>query len=94
MLLFDAEHTRARAPIPCLIECLRDAFRGVGAVPPRQLHKVPGGAGDRLFLIMPGFDVEAQPQSSRSACFPTIVRVGWRPYRVCSWSFLIGAHQS
>jgi ornithine cyclodeaminase len=59
MLVLTAEKIRALAPMPCLIECLRKAFSTEYVVPLRQVAKVPGGAGERLFFSMPAFDLES-----------------------------------
>jgi alanine dehydrogenase len=56
VLFLTAQNVRALAPLPRLIECLRKAFGSNYAVPLRQVAKVPGGGGDRLFFSMPAFD--------------------------------------
>ena len=56
MLVLDSETIRTLAPMPQLIECLRDAFRVQGHVPTRQVVEIPGGPGERLLLSMPAFD--------------------------------------
>lgn len=58
MLILNAEQIRALASMSRLIECLRQAFRTECVAPARQVVKVPGGAGERLFLAMPAFDAE------------------------------------
>ena len=58
MLVLDAAAVRARAPLPKLIACLREAFLGGYVVPPRQVIDASGGAGKRLLLVMPAFDAK------------------------------------
>lgn len=53
--MLDADQVRARAPLPALVDCLEEAFRGRPDVPLRQVLTPPGGAGDRRFFIMPAF---------------------------------------
>lgn len=55
MRVIDAGEVRARAPLPALVDCLAEAFRGRTFVPLRQVLTPPGGAGDRHFFIMPAF---------------------------------------
>jgi ornithine cyclodeaminase len=56
MLVLNAEETRARAPMPRLIESLRQAFLSDCVAPLRQVVKVPGGSPERLLIAMPAFD--------------------------------------
>lgn len=56
MRVFDAAEILALAPMPRLIECLREAFRDPPNPPGRQMTPIPGGKGDRLLLSMPAFD--------------------------------------
>jgi ornithine cyclodeaminase len=56
MLVLNAEEVRARAPLPRLVDALRDAFAAECAAPPRQVIKLSGGNGERLALLMPAFD--------------------------------------
>ena len=60
MLVLSADEIRALAPMPRLIECLREAFRTECVVPLRQVAKMPGGTGERLFISMPAFDLEGR----------------------------------
>ncbi|MBM4220032.1 MAG: ornithine cyclodeaminase family protein [Gammaproteobacteria bacterium] len=55
MRVLNADQVRARAPLPALVDCLEEAFRGRPHVPLRQVLTPPGGAGDRRFFIMPAF---------------------------------------
>lgn len=55
MRVFGAEEIRRLAPMPRLIECLREAFASGYSAPARQVAAVPGGKGDRLLLYMPAF---------------------------------------
>ena len=55
MRVIDADEVLVRAPLPALVECLSEAFRGRPFVPLRQVLTPPGGAGDRHFFIMPAF---------------------------------------
>src|SRR5437868_9077302 len=73
MLVLNAEQIRALAPMPRLIECLREAFHAESFVPPRQVVKVPGGAGDRLFLAMPAFDLKGGGAVKLATLFPDSV---------------------
>jgi ornithine cyclodeaminase/alanine dehydrogenase-like protein (mu-crystallin family) len=70
MLLLTGEEIRAFAPMPRLIECLRKAFATEYIVPLRQVAKMPGGAGDRLFFSMPGFDQEGGTVIKLTTFFP------------------------
>lgn len=59
MLVLDAAAVRARAPLPKLIACLRQAFIDGCVAPPRQLVDASGGGADaRLLLVMPAFDAK------------------------------------
>ena len=55
MQVIDAEAVLARSPLPALVDCLEEAFRGRPFVPLRQVLTPPGGADDRHFFIMPAF---------------------------------------
>src|SRR5688572_26862501 len=70
MLVLNAEQIRAFAPMPVLIERLRAAFRSHCVVPPRQVARVPGGSGERLFLTMPAFDAEGAGAVKLVSYFP------------------------
>jgi alanine dehydrogenase len=70
MLVLNAEEVRALAPLPSLIECLQEAFRRGCSVPLRQVAKMPGGAGDRLFISMPAFDLEGGAAVKLVTVFP------------------------
>jgi ornithine cyclodeaminase/alanine dehydrogenase-like protein (mu-crystallin family) len=65
MLVVTPEQTHALAPMPRLIEALRDAFRTGCSAPVRQAASVPGGAGDRVILSMPAFDFYADLVTGR-----------------------------
>jgi ornithine cyclodeaminase len=56
MLMLTAEEIRRLAPIPRLIDSLKDAFRTGCETPLRQVAAVPGGSGARLLISMPAFD--------------------------------------
>lgn len=56
MRVLGAAEVRTLAPMPRLIERLREAFRNPPAAPGRQVASIPGGGGDRLLLYMPAFD--------------------------------------
>ncbi|MGH8179727.1 MAG: ornithine cyclodeaminase family protein, partial [Steroidobacteraceae bacterium] len=56
MRVLGAAEIRALAPMPRLIEALREAFRDPPASAVRQMAPIPGGKGDRLLLYMPAFD--------------------------------------
>jgi ornithine cyclodeaminase len=56
MRVLGAAEIRALAPMPRLIEALREAFRDPPDSATRQVAPIPGGRGDRLLLYMPAFD--------------------------------------
>lgn len=70
MLVLNAEKIRALAPLPRLIECLENAFRIKCVAPMRQSTKVPGGAGERLFVSMPAFDPRGRAAVKLVTVFP------------------------
>jgi ornithine cyclodeaminase/alanine dehydrogenase-like protein (mu-crystallin family) len=55
MLVLSADQIRTLAPMSRVIDCLQQAFRTGCQTPPRQIEKMPGGTGERLFLSMPAF---------------------------------------
>jgi alanine dehydrogenase len=55
MQVVDADRVRAGADLPGLVDCLEQAFRGGATAPQRTVLKMPGGGGDRQFLVMPAF---------------------------------------
>jgi ornithine cyclodeaminase/alanine dehydrogenase-like protein (mu-crystallin family) len=70
MLVLNSEKIRALAPMPRLIECLEKAFRTECVAPARQVAKMPGGMGERLFLSMPAFDLEGGGVVKLATVFP------------------------
>lgn len=70
MRVFGASEIRSLAPMPRLIECLREAFRDPSASPGRQVTPVPGGRGDRLLLYMPAFDAAGAGAVKLATVFP------------------------
>jgi alanine dehydrogenase len=58
MLVLDADAVRRLAPLSHLVGVLAEAFRTEALVPLRQVIKVPGGNGDRLFVSMPAFSLD------------------------------------
>jgi ornithine cyclodeaminase len=70
MRVLDAAEIRALAPMPRLIECLREAFRDPPKPPARQMTPIPGGKGDRLLLYMPAFDREGGAAIKLATIFP------------------------
>jgi len=70
MRVLDAAEIRALAPMPQLIECLREAFRDPPRPPARQVMPIPGGKGDRLLLSMPAFDREGGGAIKLVTIFP------------------------
>jgi alanine dehydrogenase len=56
MRVLDAAEIRSLAPMPRLIDALRETFRDPPNSPGRQMTPIPGGRGDRLLLYMPAFD--------------------------------------
>jgi ornithine cyclodeaminase len=70
MLVLNADEIRTMAPMPRLIECLEEAFRNDYVVPPRQVVRMPGGAGNRFFFSMPAFDLKGGTAIKLATCFP------------------------
>lgn len=70
MRVLDAAEICALAPMPRLIECLREAFRDPPDSPGRQLTPIPGGRGDRLLLYMPAFDRQGGGAIKLATVFP------------------------
>lgn len=70
MRVIDAAEIRALAPMPRLIECLREAFRDPPNPPARQATPIPGGNGDRVLLYMPAFDREGGGVIKLATVFP------------------------
>lgn len=70
MLILTADEIRAAAPLPRLIEVLRDAFRAEYTVPPRQITKLPHGDAERLLLCMPAFDRQGAGAVKLSTVYP------------------------
>lgn len=70
MRVIDAAEVRALAPMPRLIECLREAFRDPPHPPARQATPIPGGDGDRVLLYMPAFDREGAGVIKLATVFP------------------------
>ena len=70
MLVLSAEETRARAPMPRLIESLRQAFLSDCVAPLRQVVKVPGGSPERLLIAMPAFDASGAGAIKLLTVFP------------------------
>lgn len=58
MQVIGADQVRARADLPRLIGSLERAFRNGAVIPQRQVLTLPGGSGDRQFLVMPAFDAD------------------------------------
>jgi len=81
MLVLGPEEIRALAPMPRLIDCLQQVFRGGCVAPLRQLAKMPGGCSERLFVSMPAFHPDGStiikvvtvcPDNSTTKGLPTI----------------------
>ncbi len=70
MRVFSAAEIRALAPMPSLIECLREAFRKPPDSMQREVAGIPGGKGDRLLLYMPVFDNEGAGAIKLATIFP------------------------
>ncbi len=70
MHVLGASEIRALAPMPRLIECLREAFRTPSVTPGRQVTAVPGGRGDRQLLYMPAFDAVGAGAVKLATVFP------------------------
>lgn len=76
MLVLNAQQVRTLAPMPRLIECLQKAFSRECIVPLRQFAKMPGGAGDRIFISMPAFDFSGGAAVKLVTVFPDNDKVG------------------
>src|SRR6185312_14455845 len=70
MRVLGAAEIRALAPMPQLIDSLREAFRNPPKSPGRQVTPIPGGKGDRLLLYMPAFDREGAGAIKLATVFP------------------------
>ena len=70
MLVVTPAQALALAPLPRLIEALRDAFRTGCSAPVRQAASVPGGTGDRVILSMPAFDFDGSGMVKLVTVFP------------------------
>lgn len=70
MRVLGAADIRALAPMPRLIESLRETFRDPPNAPGRQKAPIPGGNGDRLLLYMPAFDGEGAGAIKLATVFP------------------------
>lgn len=70
MRVLGAAEIRDLAPIPQLIECLRETFRNPPSPPERRVAPIPGGNGDRLLLYMPAFDGEGRGAIKLATVFP------------------------
>lgn len=70
MRVLGAAEIRSLAPMPRLIECLREAFHHPPVSPGRQVAAVPGGHGDRLLLYMPAFDAAGGAAIKLATVFP------------------------
>jgi ornithine cyclodeaminase/alanine dehydrogenase-like protein (mu-crystallin family) len=57
MRMLSADLIDSLGTVPELVACLQDAFREDFVVPQRQVTWIPGGAGSRLFVSMPAFDL-------------------------------------
>jgi ornithine cyclodeaminase len=65
-----AAEIHALAPMPRLIESLRETFRNPPQPAPRQVAPIPGGKGGRLLLYMPAFDSEGGGAIKLVTLFP------------------------
>jgi alanine dehydrogenase len=70
MRVLDAAEIRELAPMPRLIDCLREAFRDPPHSPGRQVTPIPGSMGDRVLLYMPAFDREGGGAIKLVTIFP------------------------
>jgi ornithine cyclodeaminase len=70
MQVVDADQVRAGADLSGLIDCLEQAFRGGVTSPQRTILKMPGGAGDRQFLVMPAFAPDGSAAVKLVTCRP------------------------
>jgi len=70
MQILTAERINAVVSMAALIEALRTAFSSAASGPPRQLLPVPGGAGDRLMLVMPALAADGGAAVKIATVFP------------------------
>jgi ornithine cyclodeaminase len=70
MRVLGAAEIRALAPMPRLIESLREAFRDPPPSARRQMTPIPGGPGERLLLTMPAFEREGGGAVKLVTIFP------------------------
>ena len=70
MQIFTSERINAVFSMAALIEALRTAFSGTANGPPRQLLPVPGGAGDRMMLVMPALAADGGAAVKIATVFP------------------------
>ena len=76
MLILNAEQIRAHAPMPRLIEALRETFRAGGVVTSRTPTQMPGGASDRLFVSMLAMDRDGGAVTKLLTVLPENARGG------------------
>lgn len=76
MWIIDAEEICALAPLPRIIDCLQDAFRGSYVTPARQVLRMPGEGGERLLLCMPAFNPQGGATVKLSTLSPENPAVG------------------
>ena len=70
VLMISAAQIDAAAPLLKVIERLRRAFCGDARVAARQTLPVPGGAGERLCLVMPAFGASGNGIVKLSTVYP------------------------
>jgi ornithine cyclodeaminase len=70
MQILTSERINAVFSMALLIEALRTAFSSTASGPPRQLLPVPGGAGDRLMLVMPALAADGGSAVKIATVFP------------------------
>ena len=76
MFVLDGAEIRRRAPMIRLVDSVAAAFRTKPVVPARQITPVPGGSGDRLFGLMPAFDLDGAGAVKLVTLFPDNAAAG------------------
>jgi alanine dehydrogenase len=70
MQFLNADTIRSLIDVPALVGCLEEAFRATFVVPERQVVKIPGGSGERIFASMPAFDLAGRGAVKLVTLFP------------------------
>lgn len=70
MRVVNADEVQALTSMSRLIECLREAFRQGAHVPRREAFRAQENNSERLFIVMPAFDVEGGGVVKLATFFP------------------------